>query len=174
MRASNINKGLVTPQVGEDSTPASHSDMPSAAAARMAPLTRLDEPITAVGYYLAPWSCVYMISWFTIGTYSVYMFHLTESRPTRDEITLYPNLGRGLVDTIKCLHLAGGVIINDIDAKRHGIEETARSTWLALGEMAEDKTPNVNSSAQQNWDLEALETISRISRNISRRRSTDS
>lgn len=56
-----------------------------------------------------------MISWFTIGTYSVYMFHLTESRPTRDEITLYPNLGRGLVDTIKCLHLAGGVIINDID-----------------------------------------------------------
>ncbi|EZF62109.1 hypothetical protein H112_05176 [Trichophyton rubrum D6] len=59
-------------------------------------------------------------------------------------------------------------------AKRHGIEETARSTWLALGEMAEDKTPNVNSSAQQNWDLEALETISRISRNISRRRSTDS
>ena len=43
------------------------------------------------------------------------MFHLTESRPTRDEITLYPNLGRGLVDTIKCLHLAGGVIINDID-----------------------------------------------------------
>lgn len=46
------------------------------------------------------------------------MFHLTESRPARDEITLYPNLGRGLVDTIKCLHLAEGVIIKVIDSKQ--------------------------------------------------------
>lgn len=51
------------------------------------------------------------------GRYSVYMFHLTVSRPSRREITLYPNLGRSLVDTIKCLHLAEGVIIKGIDSK---------------------------------------------------------